>query len=108
MKESPEINDIIIAEDYNHNTAEKEVRLFYAEIGVCDIHHKVNNISLKELDKTYINGSNLIDSIAAMCGIMEYIEGYKLLGYNEIVESDYRAYMIDIVIEKYFEEELNT
>ena len=38
---------------------------------------------------------------------MEYIEGCKLLGHNEIVESDYRAYMIDIIIEEYFEEELS-
>jgi len=38
---------------------------------------------------------------------MDYIKGFKLLGYNEIVESDHRAYMINVMIEEYFEEELS-
>ena len=38
-------------------------------------------MSIKEL--------NLIDSIVASEGILEYVEGGKLLNYNEIVCSDY-------------------
>ena len=40
--------------------------------------------------------------------MIEYIEGYKIYEYNNIVEGDDRAYMIDVVIEDYFWEELGT
>jgi len=44
----------------------------------------------------------LIDSIAVTNGILEYVEGCKLLGNNKIVYSNHRAYVVDIVIEEYF------
>ena len=52
-------------------------------------------------------GSNPIDSIAVSEGLMEFIEGLKLLSHNEIVWSDHRAYVIDVNFEDYFNEELN-
>ena len=104
---SIDISDIIIAGDYNQSIRDKEVRQFYAEIGVCHIDHKINNILYEELDKTYKHRSSTIDSIAASFGIMQYIKGYKLLEYNEIVKSDCRAYMIDIAMEEYFQAEFS-
>ena len=104
---SIDISDIIIAGDYNQSIGDKEVRQFYAEIGICDIHHKINNIPYEKLDKTYKHGSSIIDSITASSRIMQYIEGCKLLEYNEIVESDHRVYMIDITIDEYFQAEFS-
>ena len=48
--------------------------------------------------------STLIDSIAVTNGILEYVEGYKLLGNNDIAYSDHRAYVVDIALEEYFSE----
>ena len=104
VNSNEDINDIIIAGDYNQYVVDNEVRKFHAELEVSEIHHKVNNVELRELDKTYKNGSSPIDSIVALSSIMEYVVGYHLINYNEIVERDYQAYVIDINIEEYFDE----
>ena len=107
IRNNESINDIIIAGDYNQNINGKEVQKFHEDIGVKEIHVKINNIRMENLDKTYKNGSTPIDSIAATNGVMDFVEGCELLGYNEIVETDHRAYMIDVNINEYFDEEFN-
>ena len=62
----------------------------------------VNKLNLKELDKICKNSSKPIDSIVATSGIIKYMEGYKMVNYNNIAETDYGAHMIDINIEDYF------
>jgi len=54
------------------------------------VHHKVNNITLQTLDCIYIKGSSAIDIITASRGLLDFIEGYKLLEFNKIVLSNYR------------------
>jgi hypothetical protein len=101
------ITDVIIAGDYNQGINERAVQQFYAEIGVKDVHSKINNIEMNQLDKTYKKGSRTIDSIAASSGIMNYIEGSKLVNYSEIVETDHRGYIIDVAMEEYFDIEFS-
>ena len=59
------------------------------------------------MDKTYIGGSTPINSIAASLGLLEYVEGSKLMNHNDIVLSDYRGYIVDINFEAYFHEQLS-
>ena len=54
-----------------------------------------------------MRGSRLIDSIAVSEGLVEFIQGSKLLPYNEIVWSDYRDYAIDVNFEEYFNVEMS-
>jgi len=107
IRSNNEISDIIIAGDYNQCIYDREVQKFHEEIGVKEVHVIANNIEIERLDRTYKNGSKPIDSIAATCGIMDFVEGCKLLSYNEIVETDHRAYMVDVNIEEYFDENMN-
>ena len=44
----------------------------------------------------------VIDLIAVSEGLIEFVEGSKLIHHNEIIFSDHRAYIIDINIEEYF------
>ena len=60
------------------------------------------NIEAEELDPIHIRGSNLIDSIEEIEGMLEYIKGYKLLDVNEVITLDYRVYLVDINFEGYF------
>ena len=90
-----------MAGDFNQNIQSYEIQQFFTEIGVQD-HSQYNQILLENLDKTYIYGIYPIDSITRLEGICEYIEGYVLIGNNEIVHSDYRANIIDFNIEEYF------
>ena len=53
------------------------------------------------------NGSNLIDSVTGISGIIEYVEGCEVINYNDIMETDYRAYMIDISVQEYFKKEFS-
>jgi len=41
-----DITDIILAGDFNQGISEKAVRQFYAEIGVTDVHSKINNVMI--------------------------------------------------------------
>ena len=38
IDENPDINDIIIGGDYNQNIGDKEIKQFYNDIGVHNIH----------------------------------------------------------------------
>ena len=49
-----------------------------------------------------MNGSKPINFIAVTSRIIEYVEGYKLINYNNHLETDYRVCMIDINTEDYF------
>ena len=59
------------------------------------------------MDKTYIGRSTLINSIVASPGLLEYVEGLKLMNNNDIILSDYRRYIVDINFKVYFNEWLS-
>ena len=67
----------------------------------------INSILINELDKTEVNSSKVIDTIIASCWEIEYVKGYTLLEYNEIVLSDYRSCLIDVNLEGYFDEQFS-
>ena len=67
----------------------------------------MNNIDYKMGDRNYKYKSKQIDSIAATNGIMNHIEGCRLINYNDIVESNHCAYMIDVDIKEFLKEEFS-
>ena len=108
LQENQDITDIIIAEDYNQDARETAIRRFYSEIGVVDVHSKVNNIEMAQMDKTHEAGSKPIDSIAATAGVLDCIEGSMLTDYNDLFETDHRGCVIDIAFDEYFETEFSS
>ena len=101
------ISNILIIGDYNQDVTTREIKDFFQELKVWDIHQSYNLIADKELDCTYIGGSRCIDSIAGTQNILDFMEGSKLLEANEIIILDYRAFVIDINMESYFKERLS-
>ena len=87
---------------------ENEIQNFFVEIEVEDVYKRFNNIESYQLDNIHKEGSKCIDSIVVSIGIMEYVEGYQLMNYNDIVELDHRAYIIDVAIGEYFDEEFSS
>ena len=75
----------MISEDYNQSVASKEISKFHEDTGVYDVHHKHNNVEKDELDKTNVNGSTPIGSIAVSNGMMEHVEGFKLIDIEDVV-----------------------
>ena len=59
---------------------------------------------LNEMDNIHVTSSKLIDSIVASNNLMKCIEGYKLADTREILINNYRSYIIDLNLEKYFNE----
>ena len=108
IQENDDITDILIAGDYNQDIRDTAIRKFFSEIGVRDVHSKINNIRMDQMDKTCKSGSKPIDSFAASAGILDYIEGSMLLDYNDIFETDHRGYMVDIALDEYFEMEFSS
>ena len=91
----------------NQDANAKEVQKFFADLGIDYAYNRVNNARKKDLDTTRMPGSSPIDTIAASEGIMEHIEGSKLLPYHEIVSSDHRACVIDANFKDYFSTNLS-
>jgi len=108
IQKNQDITDIIIAGDYNQDIRENAIRKFYSEIGVVEVHTKINNIRMDQMDKMHKSGSKPIDSFAASAGVLEYIEGCMLLDYNDIFETDHRGYMVDVVLDEYFDLEFSS
>lgn len=107
IKSNQQIDDVILTGDLNQSIKSNEVQRFFEELGIEDVHSRVNNIPIDQLDKTYINGSQAIDTIAMSEGMFDYVEGSVLLSHAEIVQSDHRPYLVDINLEDYFNAELN-
>jgi hypothetical protein len=107
VKENPEINDIIIGGDLNQYLNDNEIRKFQEELDVYEIHTIVNQVPIPSMGKTHKHGSKPIDSLAATKGIIDFIDGCKVLEYNDIVETDHRSYVIELALEDYFNEELS-
>ena len=62
---------------------------------------------MSELDNTHKNGTKCIDAIAASDNIMSFIEGCILCETNEIIDTNYRGYMVDIDLNTYFDEDFS-
>ena len=60
-----------------------------------------------QLDKTFVRGSNAIDNVAALEGLIEFVEGLLLTPNNEITNTDHRACIIDMNLEEHFNEEFS-
>jgi len=102
VSKNEDIDDFIVAGDFNQYIQSKEIQSFFNRLGLQDIHSKQNHIIIDELDNTNIKGSKPIDSIAVTDRILEYIEGSALLHHNEIVPSDHRSYLVDFNAKEYF------
>ena len=96
VKSVNNVNIIIIGRDYNRNIESNNVRTFFTEFRVKDIHKIYNSIDRTELDHTYRDRSKCIDSVAVTPNIIRYAEGSKLLEIDAIFEIDHWLYMIDI------------
>ena len=91
-------------DDYNKDITSNEIKSFFNKIKVRDVYQRYNLILEKNLDKIYIRGSKYIDSVAITQNLLDFVEESKLLEANEVTISDYRALLIDINLEEYFEE----
>ena len=103
-----DIDNIVIAGDFNQNININEIRQFFLDIGVEDVYSRINNIWISELDKTYVHRSSSIDSIVVSKGLMKFVKGSKLITYNEILWSGYRTFIIDINLEDYFNDKMSS
>ena len=59
------------------------------------------------MDNTNINEKYPIDSLVATYGILEHIEGYKLVNNNEIIYSNHRRYVINTNLEEHFKNQFS-
>ena len=55
-----------------------------------------NNVPLNQLDRTHMQESTPIDSIAVISRLLDFVEGVQLLDYNEIIMSNHCSCLMDI------------
>ena len=85
-----------------------KVRKFLSKIGTKDICSRINDVPMKEMDKTCIYRSSAINMLAVLKWLMEYVEGSKLLKYNEITYADHQVYLVDNNMGESFKEEFSS
>ena len=67
--ENQDINDIMIAGNFNQNICTRDIHIFFDGVKVHNAHSRVNNMPMKSLDKTHVNRSSpasLIVSLEAL------------------------------------------
>jgi len=63
------------------------------------MHDLLNSNKTSRRDNIYIIGFKCIDFMVAISGVINFIEDYKLINYNQIIQSNHRRYLIDVNIE---------
>ena len=91
----------------NQNVNSNEIKKFYSEIGVDEVHSRINLTPLDQLDKTCVRGSSAIDSVVMSEGLLDFVEELLLVSNNEIINTDHRACIVDINLEEYFNKEFS-
>ena len=102
IAKADDVNDFVIAGDFNQDIAGDQMQRFMRENGLFEVHHTVNNIDNDERDNTHVTGSKQIDAVLATDGIVQSIKGSLLVEVNEIIENDHRGFIFDIDIQEYF------
>ena len=59
------------------------------------------------MNKQEIIPSKCIDTVLVTTGLLEFIDGSKLIDFNEVIFTDHRGYITDLVLEEYFNVEGN-
>lgn len=72
------------------------------EYRLIKVHMFVNRIYETRWDNTNINSSKCIDTILASTGLIEYLDRYRLIDFNNTLFTDHREYIINIALEDYF------
>ena len=47
-------------------------------------------------------GSKQVNIVAITEEILDYMDGYKIVNFNEVIKSDHRAFIFNVVLEDYF------
>ena len=64
-------------------------------------------IRLDEMNNAHRNRSKYIDTVAVLENIIRFVEGSKLYETYEILDTDYHGYVIDVILNAYFEEDFS-
>ena len=72
------------------------------ENSLCDMYSFANGVEKGDHDPIYVIGPKCIDSIAATCEILKYIDSSLLLDFNEIINIDHQGCAINIDLKDYF------
>ena len=59
------------------------------------------------MDNIHITSSKPIDSIVVSNNLIKCVEGYELVEAREILINNYRSYIIDLNLERYFNEQMS-
>ena len=77
--------DIIVAGDFNQSLYSKDIESFLINNGLFEIHDLLNSNKTSRRDNIYIIGFKCIDFMVAISGVINFIEDYKLINYNQII-----------------------
>ena len=66
--------EIVIGGNLNQDIMAKEIREFYSDLGVGDVHSNFNMIDEEYLDHMHITGSKCIDLVVISYDLIDFVE----------------------------------
>jgi len=97
---------MIVVGDVNENVYSIDFEQFLILNGLMNINKVINGpIESENRDSTYQYRSNCIDIIAASTNLLEFIDGYSIVDFNQIIITDHRGFLVDVNLEDFFQVE---
>ena len=102
------VDDVVLAADYNEDIESEEVEGFVIRNGLTDMFWHVRKDNMDARENTQRRGKKCIDSISVSEGLLPYIEGCEMTNYSEIIVTDHRGFVVDIDINAYLHIKIST
>ena len=71
------------------------------------MYYKINKVYFLEIENTHTNSSKPIRTIAVLPNAIECIKGCELIEANEIIINNYRVYIVNFNLKRYFKEQMS-
>jgi len=97
------IDNIIIVGDLNKDINSIAIRQLFIEKGLFNIYEIMNLIKETQWESTCKYSVKCVNAIATTAGLLQYVDGCEMIESNELIVTDYRGYLINFNLERYFE-----
>ena len=82
-------SDVILARNMNKAIDSKNIDKFLISNGLFNVHGWINRVDTQQREATYEFGSKCIDLLVVTGGLLEFIDGCKVIDFKEYITTDY-------------------
>ena len=95
--------EVIIIGDFNESIKASRIEGFLTENGLFDVYRWYNGADEETRESMYEYGRKCIDVFTTIAGVMQFIDGCKVVNFFEVISIDYRRYIVDVNLQEFFQ-----